>query len=261
MLVPGSGLQRDALENGREKNMSTVAAWPTFMAKLTERHEVAENTMAFQFEKPARWTFKAGQFVDITLLNPPETDAEGNTRGFSITSAPHEPGIMVTTRMRNTAFKRVLKSIHIDSQVKIEGPFGNLTLHNNISRPAIFLAGGIGITPFRSILLHAAKDKLPHHIFLFYSNRRPEDAPFLEELQTLQQQNTNHKLVATMTEMEKSHRPWKGEVGIIKLPNDGSISKASGIPGTVQRRANLLYRRTATDGPRFSNHAPQCRHR
>jgi ferredoxin-NADP reductase len=207
--------QRDTVENGREKNMSTVAAWPIFKAELTERHEVAENTMAFQFEKPADWTFKAGQFVDITLINPPETDAEGNTRGFSITSAPHEPAIMVTTRLRNTAFKRVLKSIPLDSQVKIEGPFGNLTLHSDVSRPAVFLAGGIGITPFRSILLHAAKEKLSHRIFLFYSNRRPEDAPFLEELETLQQHNTNYRLIATMTEMEKSHRTWKGEVGLI----------------------------------------------
>jgi ferredoxin-NADP reductase len=70
------------------------------------------------------------------------------------------------------------------------------------------LAGGIGITPFRSILLHAAKEKLPHRIFLFYSNRRPEDAPFLEELQILQQQNANYRLVATMTEMKKSNRAW-----------------------------------------------------
>lgn len=90
--------------------MSTVANWPTFMTRLTEHHEVADHTMAFQFEKPAGWTFKAGQFVDITLLNPPETDAEGNTRGFSISSAPHEPAIMVATRLRDTAFKRVLKS-------------------------------------------------------------------------------------------------------------------------------------------------------
>jgi hypothetical protein len=90
--------------------MSTVANAPTFMARLAERHEVAEHTMAFQFEKPAGWTFKAGQFVDMTLLNPPETDAEGNTRGFSISSAPHEPTIMVTTRLRDTAFKHVLKT-------------------------------------------------------------------------------------------------------------------------------------------------------
>ena len=78
--------------------MSTVANWPTFMSRLAERHEVAENTMAFQFEKPAGWAFKPGQFVDITLINPPEADGEGNTRGFSISSAPQEPTIMVTTR-------------------------------------------------------------------------------------------------------------------------------------------------------------------
>ena len=195
--------------------MSTAANWPTFMAKLAQRHEVAEHTMAFQFEKPDGWSFKAGQFVDITLLHPPETDAEGNTRGFSISSAPHEPTIMVTTRLRDTAFKRVLRSMPLDSDVKMEGPFGNLTLHNNASRPAVMLAGGIGITPFRSIAMQAATEQLPHRIFLFYSNRRPEDAPFLEELQALEHQNSNYKLIATMTEMATSHRAWKGDTGLI----------------------------------------------
>ena len=61
-----------------------------FMAKLLGRHDVADGTMAFEFEKPAGWTFDAGQFIDMTLLNPEETDAEGNTRGFSIASAPFE---------------------------------------------------------------------------------------------------------------------------------------------------------------------------
>src|ERR1051325_1842886 len=195
--------------------MSTVANWPTFMSRLTERHEVAENTMAFQFEKPAGWTFKPGQFVDITLMNPPETDAEGNTRGFSISAAPHEPFIMVTTRLRDTAFKRVLKSMPLQTEAKIEDPFGNLTLHNNATRPAVLLAGGIGITPFRSIVINAAKEKLPHRIFLFYSNRRPEDAPFFEALQALEKENSNFKLIATMTGIKDSHKEWHGESGLI----------------------------------------------
>jgi len=79
----------------------------------------------------------------------------------------------------------------------------------------VFLAGGIGITPFRSIVFRAAKEKLPHRIFLFYSNRRPEDAPFLDELQALERENPNYKLIASMTEMSKSHRPWQGEAGMI----------------------------------------------
>jgi ferredoxin-NADP reductase len=75
------------------------------------------------------------------------------------------------------------------------------------------LAGGIGITPFRSILFRAAKENLPHRIFLFYSNHRPEDAPFLEALQKLEKENPNYKLIATMTDMEKSKQPWDGETG------------------------------------------------
>jgi ferredoxin-NADP reductase len=122
---------------------------------------------------------------------------------------------MVATRMRDTAFKRVLKTMPLGSAVKIEGPFGDLTLHNNVKRTAVFLAGGIGITPFRSIVFRAAKEKLPHRIFLFYSNRRPEDAPFLDELQGMEKENPNYKLVASMTEMAKSHQSWQGEVGQI----------------------------------------------
>lgn len=183
--------------------------------KLTERLEVAEGTMAFRFAKPHGWIFKAGQSLDMTLLEPPETDSEGNTRAFSVTSAPHEPMLMVATRMRNTAFKRVLKSMPLGSEVKIEGPFGSFCLHNNAARPAVILAGGIGITPFRSIVLHAAKEKLPHRILLFYSNRRPEDAAFLEELQSLQERNAKYKLIATMTKIQNSRRPWKGETGPI----------------------------------------------
>jgi NAD(P)H-flavin reductase len=176
--------------------MSTaVADWPKFLAKLKDRQEIAERTMAFRFEKPATFTFTPGQFIDITLLNPAETDSEGDTRGFSIASASYEDFIMVATRLRDTAFKRVLRGIPSGADVKIEGPFGNLRLHNDKSRAAVVLTGGIGITPFRSILLHAAKEKLPHCIFLFYANRRPEDAPFLDELQELEKKNANRKYV------------------------------------------------------------------
>ena len=195
--------------------MTTVATPPITTSKLLSRHEVAEGTMAFRFERPSNWVFKAGQYLDMTFLDPAETDSEGNVRSFSIASDPHEEILMVATRMRDTAFKRVLKTMPLGTAVKIEGPSGNLTLHNNVKRVAVFLAGGIGITPFRSIVFRAAKEKLPHRIFLFYSNRRPEDAPFLEELQALEKENPNYRLIASMTEMEKSHQPWHGEAGLV----------------------------------------------
>jgi len=171
--------------------------------------------MSLLFEKPSGWTFEAGQAMDVTLLAPSETDAEGNTRTFTIASAPYEKRLMVATRMRDTAFKRVLKVMPVGSAIRIEGPAGDLTLHRDAARAAVFLAGGIGITPFRSIAFGAAKEHLPHRLFLFYSSRRPEDAAFLAELQTLERENPNYKLIATMTEMEKSHRSWHGETGLI----------------------------------------------
>ena len=101
--------------------MTATAAWPIFEAALVGRDFVAERTMSFRFAKPADWTYRAGQFIDITLLDPPETDAEGNTRGFSISSAPSEDVIMITTRLRDTAFKRVLQTMPLGTAVKIEG--------------------------------------------------------------------------------------------------------------------------------------------
>lgn len=88
-------------------------------------------------------------------------------------------------------------------------------LHNNATRAAVILAGGIGITPFRSILIDAATRRLPQRIIVFYSNRRPEDAAFLGELVSLQSENPAYKLVATMTEMTKSRQSWDGETGLI----------------------------------------------
>jgi ferredoxin-NADP reductase len=171
--------------------------------------------MAFYFEKPEGFSYKAGQFADYTLIDPPETDAEGNTRGFSLVSAPYEDDLALATRMRDTAFKRVLKVMELGTELTLDAPYGSFTLHNNTSIPAVFLTGGIGITPVRSIVLQAAHDERPHRIFVFYSNRRPEDAAFLEELMELQKTKPNYTFVGTMTQMEKSSREWSGETGLI----------------------------------------------
>ena len=171
--------------------------------------------MLFRFEKPAGFSYKAGQSIDLTLINPPETDAEGNTRAFSLASAPADTHLAIATRMRDTAFKRVLKNMVSGTELSIEGPFGDMTLHENTKRSAVFLAGGIGITPFHAMAVDAAQRNLPHKITLFYSNRRPEDAAFLEELVHLPEKNPNFTFVGTMTEMSASTREWSGEQGYI----------------------------------------------
>ena len=222
---------------------------------LKSRSMVAEGTLEVRFAKPPGLTFKAGQFVDLTLIDPVETDAEGNVRGFSINSAPDDEDLVFATRLRNTAFKRVLAKMPLGSAVAFEGPFGNFTLHNDASRPAVLLAGGIGITPFRSIVRRAAHEKLPHRILLFYANRRPEDAPFLDELRQLSAVNPNFTFVPTMTGMERSDVPWIGATGPIDreliaknlaskdAPAEtlaGPIYYAAGPPGMVTALRKML---------------------
>lgn len=171
--------------------------------------------MMFRFEKPAGFDYKAGQYVDITLINPSEMDGEGNSRSFSLVSHPSQDTIAITTRMRDTAFKRVLKNMPEGTAVNIEGPFGSFTLHNDTNKPAVFLAGGIGITPMYSIVCDASLRHLPHKLYLLYSNRRPEDAAFLKELQELHSQNENFTFIGTMTDMENSQQSWQGPTGYI----------------------------------------------
>lgn len=204
--------------------------------------------MGFYFEKPAGFQFMAGQYMDLTLVEPPETDAEGNIRSLSIASAPEEDHLLFATRMRDTAFKRFLRSAAIGTPVKMEGPMGSFTLHKNISKPAVFLAGGIGITPFSSIVRHAAKARLPHRLYLFYSNRRPEDAAFMDILKHLEDENPNYKFIPSMSEMNKSAQKWNGETGFINremltrhLPSlQGPIYYIAGPPAMVAAMRQML---------------------
>lgn len=189
---------------------------PIYESRLLRRETVAEGTMAFHFERPQGFVHVAGQNLAMSLIDPPESDAEGPNRTFTIASAPHESELMIATRMRDTAFKRVLKSAALGLKVQLDGPNGVMVLHEDSARAAVFLAGGIGITPFLSMVRHAAKRRLPHHIALFYANRRPEDAAFLDELRRLAQTHPNYRLIATMAEAEKSSQPWKGETGFIR---------------------------------------------
>ena len=219
-----------------------------YTSKLLNRVEAAEGTMAFHFEKPAGFDFKPGQSVDLTLLNPPETDSEGNVRTFSIASAPFEGQLMFATRMRDTAFKRSLEKVPLGTVVKMDSAMGSFTLHKNSAKPAVFLAGGIGITPFSSIVRQADHDRTPHKLHLFYSNRRPEDAPFIEVLQNLEKTNPNFRFIATMTEMPRSKKTWEGETGQInkdmlsKYLNDlrGPIYYIAGPPAMVSGMKKML---------------------
>ncbi len=186
-----------------------------YITQIKDKRMIADGTMALVIARPAGFVFKAGQNADFTLVNidPAQLDTEGATRTFSFASAPSEPDILIATRIRNTAFKHILQNLPAGAEIQMDGPYGNMVLHSNASRPAVMITGGIGITPFRSMVVEATTQKLNHQIYLFYSNRAPKDAAFLEELKELEETNPNFKLIVTMTD----DPTWPGEKGYITL--------------------------------------------
>jgi ferredoxin-NADP reductase len=221
---------------------------PRYTVSLQAREALCSGTTAFYFEKPEGFRFEAGQFANFTLLTLPGSDLNSHTRTFSIASAPHERTLMVATRLRATDFKRTLNSLSIGAELRLQGPYGNMTLPKDGARTVVLLAGGIGITPFRSLISNATESLLPCRIFLFYSVRVPEEAAFLEELQEMEKHNKRYKLICTVTQPKKVKLSWKGETGRItpamlskwipdlKVP----IYYIAGPPGMVNGTRQML---------------------
>jgi ferredoxin-NADP reductase len=185
----------------------------TYDVRLEKREEIATGTMAFHLQKPRGFRFIAGQAATLELVEPPVGEGQSQ-RTFSIVSAPFEETLLFATRMRDTAFKRALKALPDGARLRLEGPYGELQLGAD-ARPAVLIAGGIGITPFVSMLRQATHDRSARRLRLVYSNRRPEDAAFLAELQGLEGRNANFRLHATMTDMGNSTRKWDGETRLV----------------------------------------------
>ena len=183
--------------------------------KLRASHEVAAGTTAFHFDKPAGFAFEPGQAVDLVLPAKPDAGAETLRHTFSLVSAPFEDELVIATRMRNSAYKRALAAMAPGGRAIVENPSGSLTLDGDRSRGAVFVAGGIGITPFISILRQAAHERSAQRLALVYSNRRPEDAAFLAELQQLERDLRSFRLLATMTDMSSAAVQWPGETRLL----------------------------------------------
>ncbi len=225
----------------------------SFEVALKAKKQIAEGTMAFTFEKPEKFKFRAGQHIRMTLIDPPETDGEGNSRFFSVASTPQDKDLVFAMRMRDTAFKRTLGRMQIGDKVLIQiligVPHGAFALHDDaVKSPTVFIVGGIGIVPAYSMIKDATERKLPHKMVLFYSNRRPEDAAYLAELEKLAKQNPNFKLIAIVTEPEKAAKVWRGETGHVdssllkKYADDlqSTIYYVSGLPDMVSTMQTLL---------------------
>lgn len=184
--------------------------------ELIDIKREAKNTMSFFLKKPKGFIFKPGQYLVFKI--------DEEERQFTIASSPSEEFIQITVRIRKESlFKQSLYNLKIGSEVEAHGPFGSFVLTKPYALVPnhLFLVGGIGITPFRSMIKHNIDQKLGIPMFLIYSNSDSEFV-FKEELDTWQKANdfikieyVNTSVVGRIDQLkiEKLIGNWKLEIG------------------------------------------------
>lgn len=178
-------------------------------ALVKEKREVAKGTLLAIFDLQGQEVqYVPGQYFWVELPDRGHEDEKGLRRHISAVTSPTEPGVLgLCTRLRDTAFKKTLAELELGDEVDVEPPKGDYRLPEDTSKPYVFVAGGIGITVFRSMLRYIADTGEPYGITLVYSSRDRESAPFLDELQQLERTLPGFQLVLTMTDDDG----WDGE--------------------------------------------------
>lgn len=182
-----------------------------YKVKLIKKWDVAEGTMAFSFEKPMDFKYEAGQYIIMSLAKYLPDEMGRAQRSMSLASAPSEDDLLVVMRMTGSEFKNKLKELDAGDEIDISGPFGHLRLHKD-KKPTVFIAGGVGVAPFRSMIKEEETNGWSKKIYLFYSDKLPKNAVFLNEFEMIK--NDNFVFIPTMTSSEIS-TDWKGERGRI----------------------------------------------
>lgn len=162
--------------------------------KFLEKKKEVSDIFSFTFEplEPTAWV--AGQFL-IYFLPHEDEDIRGNQRYFTISASPFEKNVMLTTRIfeeNRSSFKKVLNDIKPGENIEVKGPDGDFVL-TEPNREHVFIAGGIGITPFRSIIGQLDFEKKPINIILLYANQT-EDFPFKLFFEEIASRNPNFKI-------------------------------------------------------------------
>jgi ferredoxin-NADP reductase len=178
-------------------------------ARIKEKRDVAKGTLMVVFDLLGEEVdFQPGQYFWVTLVDPPYDDEKGPRRHITVVTSPTERGVLgLATRLRDSAFKRSLAELPEGTEVEVEQPKGSFVLPQETDKHYVFLAGGIGITVFRSMLRYIADEGLPHRVTLVHSNRDRESTAFYDELRELEAANANLEIVFTMTE----DSGWDGE--------------------------------------------------
>lgn len=203
-----------ALENDRKfyEEEERKASHKLALKLLAKEKLEGTDIMTFKLER-GKLNYSAGQF-GYFKLDGVSSDPKGPVRHFSFASSPTEYDyFLVSTRIRDTPYKKKLASLEINTEIQTWGPQGEFVLHGDHSKPAVFLSGGIGVTPFRSMIKYATDKQLPIKIFVFDSNRNEQNILYKNEFDQWAAKNKNLKIIYTVTDDIVSG--WTGEKGRI----------------------------------------------
>jgi len=188
-----------------------------FFLPFLKKEQVAKDTFSIFFDRTAckDFDFFPGQYIRMTLPIT-TTDGRGASRFFTIASSPLEKRyLMITTKRGISDFKKKFLNLEKGSKIQFFGPIGGFYLREQETYEHVFLTGGIGITPFHSMITYVAEKKLHIPITLFVSFSVPQNAVFYEELTKISQEQQSIKILYTITKPEASQIFWTGETGRI----------------------------------------------
>ena len=182
-----------------------------FKVRLAQVKVETPDSKSFVFDKPAGLEFSAGQFMRWYLPHA-DVDERGEVRPFSISTSPTENTLAFTTKFANpgSSFKKALLNLSPGYEMTVRGPFGHFILPEDPAIPVVFLGGGVGITPFRSMIKWATEQALPTPLTLLYANKTPQDIIYRAEFDNLSKINPHLKVTYTV---DTSDDNWSGEIG------------------------------------------------
>ncbi len=180
--------------------------------RLKERRSEATEVISFVFDLGGQpFGYQPGQYVFYELDALDFPDERGNRRHFTLSSSPTEKGVvMFTTRMRGSGFKETLRNAPLGYEINLGTPLGHFVIPEGETRRHVFIAGGIGVTPYRSMLRCAVDAKKPIDAVLLYFSHSSADIVFGQELEEIARQMPTLSLVHVLSDPEPG---WKGEKG------------------------------------------------
>ena len=188
-----------------------------YLLPVKSKERISDDLLSVTFDiSGTKFSFKSGQYITIRLIDPIEYDYKNNIRSYSIVNPPHiKDEITVLLRLSDSGFSKNIINIKEGTIVSVSDAMGNLNIEKNVNYTDVFIAGGVGVTPFKSIIEDLLNSGHSNEIILFYSNRKRSGTAFLNDFLDLANKHNNFKFIPVIDDI--SDKEWKFEKGFIDI--------------------------------------------